>query len=185
MRISYTGKQAELSPVHRKKLDARFFKLSKILDGKEEKGAHVILSTERRTQRAEVTVHYYGHPLVGVGNSTDLFTAINSALDKLEKQLLKERAKWRDTKRTPKGKLSQAAATGEEMPRLAEAEMEPAAGPQIFRVNHHEKRKPMTLDEAVLEMEGGRDYLVYRDAETNRVSMLVRRRDGHLDLIEA
>jgi putative sigma-54 modulation protein len=184
MRISYTGKQAELSPVHRKKLDARFLKLSKILDGKEEKGAHVILSTERRTQRAEVTVHYYGHPLVAIGASTDLFTAINSALDKLEKQLLKERTKWRDTKRTPEGKLSQAVAAGEETPLAAEAEAEPAAGPQIFHVNHHEKRKPITLDEAILEMEGGRDYLVYRDAETNRVSMLVRRRDGHLDLIE-
>jgi putative sigma-54 modulation protein len=43
----------------------------------------------------------------------------------------------------------------------------------------------MTLDEALLEMEKARDYLVYRDAETDRVSILVRRRDGHFDLIQA
>ena len=28
------------------------------------------------------------------------------------------------------------------------------------------------------------DYLVYRDAETDRVSVLLRRRDGHFDLVE-
>jgi putative sigma-54 modulation protein len=43
----------------------------------------------------------------------------------------------------------------------------------------------MTLDEALLEMDARRDYLVYRDAETGRVSVLVRRRDGHFDLVEA
>jgi hypothetical protein len=34
-------------------------------------------------------------------------------------------------------------------------------------------------------MEKDRDYLVYRDAETDRVCVLVRRRDGHYDLVEA
>ena len=42
----------------------------------------------------------------------------------------------------------------------------------------------MTLDEAILEMDKTRDYLVYRDAETDRVTVLVRRRDGHFDLVE-
>ena len=63
----------------------------------------------------------------------------------------------------------------------AEAEPEPTA---IYRVNHHQKRKPMTLEEAILEMDKDRDYLVYRDAETDRMSVLVRRRDGHFDLVE-
>ena len=34
-------------------------------------------------------------------------------------------------------------------------------------------------------MEKDRSYLVYRDAETERVSVLVRRVDGHFDLVEA
>ena len=42
----------------------------------------------------------------------------------------------------------------------------------------------MTLDEAVMEIEKDQDYLVYRDADKDRVSVLVRRRDGHFDLIE-
>jgi putative sigma-54 modulation protein len=43
----------------------------------------------------------------------------------------------------------------------------------------------MTLEEALLEMDPGRDYLVYRDAETDRVTVLLRRRDGNFDLVEA
>jgi hypothetical protein len=43
----------------------------------------------------------------------------------------------------------------------------------------------MTLDEAVLELERDGDYVVYRDAEKNCVSVLLRRPDGHFDLIES
>jgi len=43
----------------------------------------------------------------------------------------------------------------------------------------------MTLEEALIEMETDRDYMVYRDADKGCVTMLVRRRDGHFDLIES
>jgi putative sigma-54 modulation protein len=43
----------------------------------------------------------------------------------------------------------------------------------------------MTLDEAALEMDGRSEgVLVFRDAVTERVSVLYRRKDGHLGLIE-
>jgi len=42
----------------------------------------------------------------------------------------------------------------------------------------------MTLEEAMLEIDG-RDYVAYRDAETDRLRVLIRRRDGNFDLIEA
>ena len=59
-------------------------------------------------------------------------------------------------------------------------------GPEqrVFRPDHHERRKPITLEEALLEMEDGRDYVAYRDADKQVVSILIRRRDGHYDLIE-
>ena len=53
-----------------------------------------------------------------------------------------------------------------------------------IKVKPAQKRKPMTVEEAVLEMDKTRDYLVYRDAQTDRVSVLLRRRDGHFDLVE-
>ena len=176
MKISYTGRQVELAPAQLKKLEAQFAKTGKLLDGRRECEAHVIVSLERHLHRAEATINYYGHQLAGAGSSADLFTAIHSAAGKLEKQAVKARTKWRDTTRTPHKAASEAEA---EAPAPAEA------GPErrIFRVNH-QKGKPMTLDEAVLEMDGKRNYLVYRDARTDRVSVLMRRKDGHFDLVE-
>ena len=178
MKITYTGRQVELAPAQLKKLEARFAKIGKLLDGKRECEAHVILSLERHLHQAEATINYFGHQLVGVGSSTDLFTAIHSAAEKLEKQAVKARTKWRDTRRAPR----------ESVPSEAEAsverEPEQETERRVYRVNH-QKRKPMTLEEAMMEMERKRDYLVYRDAETDRVSVLVRRSDGHFDLVES
>ena len=56
--------------------------------------------------------------------------------------------------------------------------------PRVYRVDNNQRHKPMTLDEAILEMEKERDYLVYRDVENDRLSVLMRRRDGHFDLVE-
>jgi len=180
MKITYTGRQVELAPAQLNKLEARFVTIGKLLDGRRECEAHVILSQERHLHHAEVTVNYFGHQLVGLGSNSDLFNAIHSAAGKLEKQCVKAVTKWRDAKRTPRKGAPEV--EGEPpAPSRAEADAER----RVYRVNHHQKRKPMTLDEALLEMDAKRDYLVYRDAETDRVSVLVRRRDGHYDLVEA
>jgi len=178
MKITYTGRQVELAPAQLKKLEARFVKIGKLLDGRRECEAHVILRLERHLHNAEATINYYGHQLAGLGSSSDLFTAIHSAAEKLEKQCVKARTKWRDAKRTPRKAASEAEV---ERPAPSETESEH----RVYRVNHHQKRKPMTVDEAILEMNPSRDYMVYRDAETDKVSVLVRRRDGHFDLVES
>jgi putative sigma-54 modulation protein len=178
MKITYTGRQVELAPAHLKKLEARFVKIGKLLDGKRECEAHVILSLERHLHHAEATINYYGHQLAGLGSSGDLFTAIHSAAEKLEKQCVKARTKWRDAKRTPRK-----AAPEVEIERPAPSDGD--SEHRVYRVNHHQKRKPMTVDEAILEMDASRDYMVYRDAETDKISVLVRRRDGHFDLVES
>jgi putative sigma-54 modulation protein len=178
MKITYTGRQVELAPAQLKKLEARFAKIGKLLDGRSECEAHVILSLERHLHHAEATVNYYGHQLAGLGSAADLFNAIHSAAEKLEKQCVKARTKWRDAKRTPRK-----AAPEVETERAAPADGD---GRQIFRINHHQKRKPMTLDEAILEIDQSRNHMVvYRDAETDRINVLVRRGDGHLDLVES
>ena len=185
MKVSYKCVKQELPPKLKEKLDAKFAKLSKLLDKRGEKGAHVIVTSERHLHHAEVTVQYYDHQLVGIGSDADLFTALSAALDKIETQAHKQSEKWREKKRR-----KEAPAKGEPELVGVVATSEPSLGEdggvsqRVYRVNHHENRKPMTLEEALLEMEGDRDYLVYRDADKERVSVLVRRRDGHFDLIE-
>ena len=179
MKITYTGRQVELAPAQLKKLEARFAKVGKLLDGRRECEAHVILSLERHLHQAEVTIHYYGHELVGAGSNADLFTSLHSAIEKLEKQAVKARTKWRDTKRVPRKEGEQTAPEEPPQPELGQE-----SEPRVFRINHHQKRKPMTLEEALLAIDNKRDYLVYRDAETDQTAVLIRRRDGNFDLVE-
>jgi putative sigma-54 modulation protein len=182
MRITYTGRQVELAPAQLRKIQERAAKLSKFIDGKEEREAHVILGLERGRHTAEITVNYFDHPLVGAAADADMSTAIHAAIEKLEKQAIKVRAKWRDNKRTPRNKESVEASPAPE----PEVRRNGAASkaPRVYRVDNNQRHKPMTLDEALLKMDKDRDYLVYRDADNDRLSVLMRRRDGHFDLVE-
>jgi putative sigma-54 modulation protein len=183
MKITYTGKADGLTEAENKKIEAKFGKIAKLLDmRKGEREAHVILTQERHLHHAEITVRYYEHDLVGVGSAADLYTAITGALEKLEKQVLRVRERFRDDHRAPKREFEPASAATAETEVRAEAQVTEA--PSVFRVNHNDGRKPMTLEEALMEIED-RDYVVYRDAVSDRVSVLVKRRDGNFDLIEA
>lgn len=187
MKVVYTGVQQTLPPKIQSKLDARFAKLAKLLDGRGEREAHVRVTQERHLYKAEVTLPFYDHQLVTVGSNADLFTALMETLEKLEKQAVKQRSKFRDKNR--RKELPVAASRPQEAAPKAKpappAKVERVPAKRVFKVNHRGQRKPITLDEAVLEMEKDRDYLVYRDTERDGLSVLVRRRDGHFDLIES
>jgi len=103
MKITYTGRHIDLTPVQAEKLEAEFRAVGKLLDnGWGEAEARVVLSHNRYLNHAEVTVPYHNHELVGEASDGDLFAALHGAVRKLEAQAIKVRAKWRDGKRVPK-----------------------------------------------------------------------------------
>jgi ribosomal subunit interface protein len=99
MKISYTGKVPKNSRRQRAKLEAKLQKLSKVLEQRGEKEAHVVLTQERFLHKVEITMNAWDHALVGIATDGDLAVAAHEAFERLEKQLLKLRARWRDTKR--------------------------------------------------------------------------------------
>jgi putative sigma-54 modulation protein len=183
MKANYTGKLEKFYPAQQEKLDARLKKLGKLLDGRGEKFAHVILAKKRGVHSAEVTVNYMDRGVVSTSENADQFVTITTALDKLEKQVMKIRDKRRD------GKKGGGIRTMPAAPKVAPVEVEQAPSRngrrRVFRVIVNDLLKPMTLDEAVMEMGDRGGYLVYRDSETSTVSVLLRRADGHFDLIES
>jgi len=197
MRITFTGKQDKLNASQERKLAMAFARLSKLLEQKGEKEAQVILSSERHLQNAEIRLNYYDHKLVGEGSAADQFTAVMDAVEKVEKQAIKNRSKWREQKRdTP---VRAARTTGDAAP-IPEEEVKPPKGAKkaaarkavkspkpakVIQATGKTSGKPMTIEEAMLAMEDNREYMVYRDTETGKVSVLIRRRDGKVDLVEA
>ncbi|MBV9759334.1 MAG: ribosome-associated translation inhibitor RaiA [Acidobacteriaceae bacterium] len=195
MKLIYTGKTKEFTPELEKKVTGKLAKLSKFIEQRGEREAHIVHQIERRLHKVVIEVKFYDHMLIGEGADAELDTALCEAVDKLEIQTVKLRNRWRDTHRDAKGvRLAKEASEDNFVPAEEAAPQKPLRGsknngsgskPKVFHIDYEEDRKPMTLDEAMLEMEGGQPYVVYRDAARGCLSVLVRRADGNYDLIES
>lgn len=189
MNVIWTGKQENLHPKQKDQLDARLGKIERLLsvDGKGEKAAHVRLAHDKNMHRAEITLNYLDHTVVGEHLDPDQFIAVNTAVEKLERQMLKVRDKRRDIKKGPREGWDREAAANtvtEAEPRNPEALPATANGrPKVFRVEPAEA-KPLTLEEALLVIDAHEPYLVYHNGSTDRLAVIVRRADGNFDLIE-
>jgi len=193
MKLIYSGKTREFTPELEAKILTKLSKLSKVAEQRGEREVHFVHQMERHLHKVEILMNFYDHPLVGEGHDEDLAVALTQAADKLEKQLLKQRDRWRDTHRDAKGVRSgkenwdgteQAATPATDAAELAKASVNGTARkPKVFRVNYDEDRKPMTLAEALLEIDGT-DYVVFRNSDRNCLSVLIKRADGNFDLVE-
>jgi ribosomal subunit interface protein len=200
MKLIVSGKTKEFTPEIQEKFNSRLAKLSKLIERRGEREAHVMHHMERHLHKVEVVMNLYDHQVAVNGSNSDLDIALTDAAGKLEKQVMKMRTKWRDTHRDAKGVRTAkevwtvepvvvAAAAGP-VAKAAKAKVNGRATkaspkPKIFRVNYDEDSKPMTIDEAIMEMEEGHSYTVFRNSQANCLSVLVRRGDGHFDLIES
>jgi len=197
MKVIYSGKTKDFTPEMEKKVEAKLAKLGKMIEQRGEKSAQLLHRQERHLHKIEIRSNFYDHALLGTGEDADLMTAACGAIDKLEKQIVKLRNRWRDTHRDVKTLRAQKESAGgtavAEKPaapavskKAAKANGNgPSLNPRVFRVAPDGDAKPMTLEEAMLVMRRDLDYLVYRDLDRSSLSVLLRRRDGHFDLIEA
>jgi putative sigma-54 modulation protein len=193
MKLIFSGKTKEFTPDLQEKFSAKLAKLSKLVERRGEREAHVIHQMQRHLHKVEVVMNFYDHALVGEGSDAELDKALIGAAAKLETQVLRMRNRWRDTHRDAKSvrsiKESQADMTppkGEPVKAEAKAKSNGrSAKPKIFKVDYHDEGKPMTMEEAVLEIESHANYFVYRDSDRDCLSVLVRRGDGNFDLIES
>lgn len=191
MTINWTGKQEFVHPTQQKNLDSKIAKISKLLEtsGKGEKQAHMILNHHKNQHRAEITLNYLDHQVVGEHTDPDQYTAINLAMDKFEKQLVKLRDKRREIKSSPRDEWGKDSATSPAGADEAGATAAAAASrngngkPRVFRVLPGET-KPMSGEEATMEIDSDDSYMVFLSSDTDRHAVLIRRPDGNFDLVE-
>jgi putative sigma-54 modulation protein len=175
MKITLTFRNTGGEDWFKQVVDERLGKLQKYLDHPAE--AHVVLSVEKFRHVAEISLSADGANVIAKEEAKDMNTAIDNAVEKVERQLKKHKAKIR-THKSGAGRSEARALTVEP---VDEAE---ARGSQVV-----ETRKvvlsPMSLDDAVLEMDSVKNrFLIYRDIATENVSLLYRREDDNYILIE-
>ncbi|HEY2913177.1 MAG TPA: ribosome-associated translation inhibitor RaiA, partial [Candidatus Angelobacter sp.] len=112
MNVEYTGRQYEITPITRKQVEGGLEKIQKILGTFE---THVILSTEKRRHIAEITITVRNHaPIVGLSEAQEMNTAIGGALDKIERQAVKYKTRWKSKKRQARKKMELAGESQQE-----------------------------------------------------------------------
>ena len=178
MRLELTGKGIDVTAGLRQLVDKRLAKIERLL-GKAMISTQCVLSKQKYLHRADLTVHAAGdHVFHGVGEGRNWPAAMTAATDKVMQQSMTLKDKWKDKR--PKG--TGAAKRGAK-PAPAAPAADTAARLRVRKLRY--PVKPMTLDEAVaLLTENGAEFLVFRNARTESVAVLVRRSDGNFGLIE-
>ncbi|HKD44434.1 MAG TPA: ribosome-associated translation inhibitor RaiA [Candidatus Angelobacter sp.] len=198
MNVEYTGRQFEVTPVTRKQVETGLEKLGKILGSNFE--AHVILSLEKRRYIAEITVTVRNHPpIVGLAEGPDMTVAVGDALDRIERQAVKYKTRWKSKKRlarkrqeqAPQPEVSLAVAVGGDVATAIPVKVHSFPNSvkyteaHIVRSSDSISFKALTVEEAVKEAEfRDREVFVFRDPQ-GRVKVLHRKKDGKMELIEA
>lgn len=135
------------------------------------------LSVEKFRQKADVVLTWDDNNLSAFEESEDMYSTIDLVLDKMDAQVRKIREKAKD-KRRQRGTVrmdvvsfSEPAGGGERVPTITETDAyEP---------------KPMSVEEAAMQLESlGYEFLVFQNAQTERINVIYLRSNGDFGLID-
>jgi putative sigma-54 modulation protein len=179
MELMIKGKNVEITERLRDYVEAKIGKLDRYLPSISE--AWVELSTEgaraaHDRQVCQVTVRSNGMILRAEERSDDMFSSIDTVLDKMYRQIARYKGKR-------KNRWRGAGTAAEPLPLELEEEPEEESS-RIVRVKNF-PMTPMHPDEAVEQMELlGHDFFVFFNADEGRVNVIYRRKDGDYGLLQ-
>ncbi len=176
MRFEYTGRHVVVTPGIRKHVKDHFKKLEHIFTDSTA-STHVVIDVEKNRHIGEVIVYWRDYTLTAKETNADMYLALSRAIEKIEKQALKLKQKIIDRKQ---GALPTSSVAPEAD---GYVEASPRA-PRILPARRYSV-KPMTTEDAALQLSSETDqFLVFRDADTDRLGVLYKRKDGNFGLIE-
>ena len=174
MKITLRGKNIEITEAIEEKVSEKLSKLDKYFIVSENVEAKVLVRTYPYGQKIEVTIPTEYVLLRAEVVDQDLYNAIDLVIDKLEGQIRKY--KTRLNRKSKDNKLAFNLASIEP---LEEEEEDVLVKTKTITP------KPMDMEEEIMQMELiGHSFFVYRDTETDAISIVYRRNDGDYGLIE-
>lgn len=171
MKVTVVTKNIELTPALKDMVEKKVSKLDKYFESNVD--AKATLSVQKNRHRVEIAIPFNGILLRAEEITDDMYKSIDRVEEKLERQIRKQRTKL---SRRINGSLRFAEVATDKFEEEYEGEL---VKTKRFAV------KPMNIDEAILQMELiGHNFFVYKDADTNNISVLYKRKDGDYGLLE-
>lgn len=173
MRYIITGRNIEVTPALREAIENKFSKLEKYFS--EDTEVRATLTVQKDSQKIEVTIPTKKGFIRAEESSQDMYTSIDSVQDIIEKQIKRYKNKIIDKKHDVQSFSSFF---------LNEDTEEDTQEIRIVKSKRF-AMKPMDAEEACLQMELlNHSFYVFRDADTDSVNVVYKRKDGTYGLIE-
>ncbi len=155
-------------------LNEKLERLSKYFD--DDANAKVVCQKEAKQEKLEITITSKGLLYRSEVSSDNMYDNIDYALPKLEKQIVRNNEKRKEKK--AKGSKQ------ENFLPFEFIEEEPEELPTIYKKKTFDL-DPMLVDDARFAIERlGHDFYVFLNAETGKINVLYRRKDGKFGLID-
>lgn len=170
MKISLAGRHVELNDTLRNYVLSKVEGLERYHDGIID--IDINLGLEKSRNIVDMIAHLRPRKVIKVsGESNDMYTSIDLAVDKLKRQLRKHKERIKDYRGT--------AAVVEEPGGNERRVDEEIVRREVFLP------KPMTPEEALVQLESfHRSFLIFVDADSGRMKVIHRRDDGAYELLE-
>jgi putative sigma-54 modulation protein len=184
MDFEYTGRHIDVTPALRTHVEEHFGKLGHLFENSTTARAHVIIDVVKNRHIAEILFHWREHTLTAKDTNADMYQALTRCIDKIEKQALKLKKKMVERKQSATPMSAVAPDTAPAASADDGNDDGAAARPRIIAARRY-KVKPMTAEEAVMSLaDDGDQFVVFRDSDTDRLSVLYKRKDGNYGLIQ-
>lgn len=175
MEIIIHGDKMKITEAMSDYVKEKLGKLEKYLENSETVRANVIVKVKNHEQRVEITIPLKSFILRSEETQTDFYAAVDKTIDKLERQLRKNKTRLMSKQVKPSYDFDFSKIEVEE-----EKEEHKIVKRKTIEV------KPMNEEEAILQMELlGHQFYMYKDSETNKSSVVYKRTDGNYGIIES
>ncbi len=176
MQVTVTGRHFEITDPLRQHIESKLNKLDRYLDGITD--VHVVLSVEKHRHIAEINLQANGSLIRGVEEKHDMYLAVDTVIEKIERQVKRQKDKDSDRKGRFANKTQELVSTETVEPE------EFKTPPKVIRTQRM-AIKPMSIDEAAMQLGLTKeDFLAFLNSETNQMNVMYKRRDGNYGLIE-
>ena len=175
MEIIIHGDKLKVTDAMKEYIEEKLEKLNKYLENSENVRASVIVKVKNHEQRVEITIPLKAFILRSEESKDDFYAAVNKTIDKLERQIRKNKTRI----------MSKQVKTNKDFSMSAFADEEESDDKKILKRKKVEV-KPMNEEEAILQMELlGHQFYMYKDSDTDQVAVVYKRTDGNYGVIES
>lgn len=173
MRIDIRGDKIKITEGMKSYIEEKLRKLDGYFENPEERKAYVVVRVRNKEQIIEITIPTPKFTLRAETSHEDFYAAMDLSIDKLERQMRKNKTKMR-----------------KKFKDILEYEMllqkEEEENTSSIQKRKKLELKPMDEEEAILQMELlDHDFFLFKNVDTNSLSVLYKRKDGSYGVIEA